>query len=69
MVCHGFAVCGVIRQVSAAATVGGRRAGPDDEGRHLVVAADDGPRDPDAQVEWLYDRWAQVDAWIGARTG
>jgi len=33
------------------------------------VAAADVPRDPDAQVEWLYDRWAQVDAWIGARAG
>ena len=33
------------------------------------VAAADVPRDPDEQVEWLYDRWAQVDAWIGARAG
>ena len=33
------------------------------------VAAADVPRDPDEQVEWLYDRWAQVDAWIGARNG
>ena len=33
------------------------------------VAAQDVPRDPERQVEWLYDRWAQVDAWIGARSG
>lgn len=33
------------------------------------VAAADVPRDPDAQMEWLYDRWAHIDAWIGARVG
>ncbi len=23
------------------------------------------PADPDAQVAWLYDRWAEVDTWVG----
>ena len=23
------------------------------------------PTDPAARAEWLYDRWAEVDAWIG----
>jgi 1-acyl-sn-glycerol-3-phosphate acyltransferase len=29
------------------------------------VPAADVPRDRDAQVRWLYDWWARIDAWIG----
>ena len=32
------------------------------------VAAADVPREAEAQVDWLYERWAAVDAWIGARS-
>lgn len=32
------------------------------------VAAADVPRDPDEQVDWLYAHWADIDAWVGART-
>ncbi len=29
------------------------------------VPAQDVPRDPDAQVDWLFDRWSDMDRWIG----
>ncbi len=44
------------------------RGMPMDQVLHLrwdLVAAEDVPREPDAQVEWLYARWAEIDAWIG----
>jgi 1-acyl-sn-glycerol-3-phosphate acyltransferase len=31
------------------------------------VAAADVPRDPAEQIDWLYARWAEVDAWITAQ--
>lgn len=45
------------------------RGMPMDRELHLrwdFVAAGDVPRDSDAQVEWLYARWAEMDAWIGS---
>ncbi len=35
--------------------------------RWWQVPAADVPRDPDAQVEWLYDWWSRIDAWIAER--
>ena len=32
--------------------------------RWEFVPADEVPRDPDEQVDWLYQRWADLDAWI-----
>jgi 1-acyl-sn-glycerol-3-phosphate acyltransferase len=32
--------------------------------RMWLVPADERPTDPDAQVEWLYDWWKQLDEWI-----
>ena len=34
--------------------------------RWTFVAAADVPREPQAQVDWLYDWWADMDAWIAA---
>jgi 1-acyl-sn-glycerol-3-phosphate acyltransferase len=34
--------------------------------RWELVPAADVPRDPDAQADWLYERWADVDRWIAA---
>ena len=33
-----------------------------------VVPAGDVPRESEAQVDWLYEHWAVIDAWVGART-
>lgn len=44
---------------------------PMDQVLHLrwdVVPAGDVPREPEAQVSWLYEHWAEIDAWVGART-
>ncbi len=44
---------------------------PMDQLLHLrwdVVAAGDVPRESEAQISWLYEQWATIDAWIGART-
>jgi 1-acyl-sn-glycerol-3-phosphate acyltransferase len=32
--------------------------------RWWFVPADQVPRDPDVQEDWLYERWAELDAWI-----
>jgi 1-acyl-sn-glycerol-3-phosphate acyltransferase len=33
--------------------------------RWEFVPADEVPRDPDRQAEWLYERWSEIDRWIG----
>lgn len=33
--------------------------------RMWLVRSADVPADPEAQVEWLYDWWERIDAWIG----
>ena len=33
------------------------------------VPASEVPRDPDDQVDWLYARWSDLDAWITAQAG
>lgn len=41
---------------------------PDHKTLHLrwwFVPAADVPRDRDAQVDWLFERWAEIDEWIG----
>ena len=43
---------------------------PMDEVLHLrwdFVPAAEVPRDDQAQADWLYERWADIDAWIAAR--
>lgn len=48
------------------------RAIPQDKTLHLrwwFYDAADVPRDSDAQLAWLFQRWADIDAWIGARQG
>ena len=32
--------------------------------RMWLVPADERPSDPDSQVEWLYEWWKRIDAWI-----
>ena len=32
------------------------------------VPAERIPRDPDAQIDWLYDHWSRVDEWVGSRS-
>lgn len=47
------------------------RGMPMDEVLHLrwdFVPAAEVPRDPDAQVDWLYEHWAAVDQWVGGRS-
>jgi 1-acyl-sn-glycerol-3-phosphate acyltransferase len=34
--------------------------------RWWFVPADEVPRDPAVQEEWLYERWAEIDRWIAA---
>jgi 1-acyl-sn-glycerol-3-phosphate acyltransferase len=33
--------------------------------RWWFVPADEVPRDPQRQAEWLYERWGEIDRWIG----
>lgn len=35
--------------------------------RMWVVPADERPKDPDDQVQWLYDWWRRIDAWVDAQ--
>ncbi len=34
--------------------------------RWWFVPAADVPREPDAQEDWLYERWAELDAWVAS---
>ena len=35
--------------------------------RMWLVPSDEVPRDPDDQVDWLYDWWKRIDEWIGSQ--
>lgn len=35
--------------------------------RMWLVPSDEIPRDPDEQVDWLYDWWKRIDEWIAAQ--
>ncbi len=37
--------------------------------RWWFVPADEVPRERRAQEEWLYERWAEIDAWIASHVG
>ena len=43
----------------------------DDQGHGWKVNAGDIPADRDEQVEWLYENWAEMDAWLvrGSKAG
>jgi hypothetical protein len=46
-----------------------RAAAPSDDRREALARAGEAiPADPQARVEWLFDRWKVLDAWVAERT-